>query len=404
MRDPKGIVVNYPASPTKVMGHMTQTTANRHPWLRWLRWLMLFGLATILGLAFAGQLYLTRQKIGAPVPWSFALGRSLADWYVFAVLSLPALWLGRQFPFSRGGIGTAVLVHLPAGAVFSLSWMALRAAVEQWLTRHDLAAVSFSDAFNRSLVATFVFNLLIYWGVLLAHHALSYYEKFHEREVTNAELEARLAQARLQALQMQLNPHFLFNTLHAISSLMHQDVEAADRMIAQLSGLLRYALESTEEQEVPLRQELEFLDRYLVIQQTRFRDRLEIRREIDPAALEGSVPNLALQPLVENAIQHGIAPYAHPGRITLRALRRDGHLVLEVEDNGKGLKTPAPEREGVGLANTRARLQQLYGAAHRFEFTRGAEGGLCVRLTIPWHKERGEVAPSETPPRIEPCP
>jgi two-component system LytT family sensor kinase len=229
---------------------------------------------------------------------------------------------------------------------------------------------------------------LIYWGIVIAQHAFGYYWKLHEREIQTAELETRLTGARLQALQMQLNPHFLFNTLNAISSLMHKDVEAADRMIAQLSDLLRYTLESTGEQEVSLRQELDFLDRYLQIQQARFGDRLTVNRKIALETLDGRVPNLILQPLVENALQHGIAPHARSGRIELRAQRQGDRLQLEVQDNGGGLSKQKPSREGVGLANTRARLQQLYGANQCLELADAEGGGVVVRVSVPWHSSR----------------
>jgi two-component sensor histidine kinase len=352
---------------------------------RWWQWMLLYLLWTLLGLAFGGQLYLSRSKIGDPVTWGFAFERALADWYVFALLSIPALWVGRRFPFARGGWYQAVIVHVLASGLFSLSWMVLRAAIEHWETRGDLYPVSFHAALSRALVATFFFNLLVYGGVILAQHAFDYYRKFHERELHTAELEMRLTQARLQALQMQLNPHFLFNTLHAISSLMHQDVEAADRMIARLSELLRYTLESTLSQEVSLREELEFLDRYLEIQRARFGDRLDVRHDIDPETLGALVPNLLLQPLVENAIQHGIAPHSRAGQIVLRAARRAERLELEVQDNGGGLPGNGQWVEGVGLANTRARLHQLYGQAQRFELMNADGGGVVVRVSLPWH-------------------
>ena len=183
---------------------------------------------------------------------------------------------------------------------------------------------------------------------------------------------------------MQLNPHFLFNTLHAISSLMHKDVDAADRMLTRLSDLLRHALESTNTQVVPLREELEFLQRYLEIEQTRFGLRLAVRFDIAPDTLEAEVPNLVLQPLVENAIRHGIEPLASAGQIELYARRETGMLLLQVRDNGKGLPPGSALEEGVGLANTRARLQQLYGAGHRLDAGNRPEGGFAVRITIPW--------------------
>ena len=351
----------------------------------WPKWVLVFAFWTVLGLAFGGQLYLSRSKIGDPVSWSFALQRSLADWYVFALLSLPVLGLARRFQFDAANWSRALPLHLVSGAAFSFAWMAVRALLEQWQTRGELQPVPFSAAFDRALVATFFFNLLIYSGIVIVQHAFGYYSKFNERQLHAAALEVRLAEARLQALQMQLNPHFLFNTLNAITSLMHRDVEAADRMIALLSDLLRYTLESTGVHEVPLRQELEFLDRYLEIQQARFGERLTVRREVDAATLDALVPNLVLQPLVENALQHGIAPHARPGLLVLRAAQRDGQLELEVRDNGEGLHDGPRLREGVGVANTRARLRELYGAAQSMELINAPEGGLLARVTLPFH-------------------
>ncbi|MBI3417744.1 MAG: histidine kinase [Verrucomicrobia bacterium] len=357
----------------------------------WLKWTLFLGFWTLIGLSFASQLYLTQAKLGSPVSWRSAAARSLADWYVFAALSLPTMWLARRLSFERAGWQRPVVFHLVASALFSLLWMALRATVEVW--RGEIS-VSFVAVFRHALVATFFFNLLIYWVIVTVSHAFDYYQKFHERELRTAELERRLTEARLQALQMQLNPHFLFNTLHAISALMHQDVEAADRMISRLSDLLRYALESTDAQEVSLRQELDFLDRYLEIEQTRFGDRLTVKKQIAANTLDARVPNLILQPILENAIRHGIEPHARPGRIELRASRDNGALVLVVRDNGAGLQH-APD-EGVGLSNTRARLQQLYGDKQRFEFRNVAEGGLEVSLKIPFRLDANEAAPARS--------
>lgn len=350
-----------------------------------LRWVAFLCLWTLMGIAFASQLYLTHTKIDPPVSWKFALGRSLADWYVFAALSLPAAWLARRFPLEKEKLPKSLLVHISAGALFSVSWMVIRALVEE--LKHPDIAVSFAAAFSHALVATFVFNLMVYWVVVSITHTVSYYRKYQERELRASELERRLSDAKLQALQMQLNPHFLFNTLHAISSLVHKDADAADRMISRLSDLLRYTLESTTEHEVPLEQELQILDRYLEIEQTRFGPRLQVQKEILPEALPILVPNLILQPIVENAVKHGIEPHARPGMIRISASRLNDSLVLEVRDNGKGLLEGA-RRERIGISNTRARLDQLYPSAHEFSMLNLPEGGLAVRLAVPWRTTR----------------
>ena len=342
------------------------------------------GLWTLIGLAFSSQFYLSRANSSSPVTWKFALEHSLADWYLFALLSVPALWLARRFHFERIHWPRQLAVHLVASGAFSLLWMTARALIEEGLSRAGESQVGFKAAFTYALAATFFFNLLIYWAIVSVSHSIEYYRKYQERELRTAELEAGLAQARLQALQMQLNPHFLFNTLHSISSLMHSDIEAADRMISRFGELLRVALENTEAHEVPLRQELAFLKSYLEIEQTRFGDRLSVRMDIAPEALEAQVPNLVLQPLVENAIQHGIEPHARPGQIELSARRENGNLFLQVRDNGNGLADAARPSEGVGVSNTRARLEQLYGTAHRFEFANGEQGGLLVSVVIPF--------------------
>lgn len=356
----------------------------------WIKWMLLLLFWTVLGFASAGQLYLSRWKFGTPVPWDMAMSRALPDWYVFALLSVPALWIGRRFPAVGKQWPRSLAVHLVAGVAFSIGWIALRAGFEEWRTRGAEDPLTFSAAFNQALGAAFLFNLLVYWGIVAGQNAFTYYWKFHERELHAAELETRLTEARLQALQMQLNPHFLFNTLNAIASLMHKDVDAADRMIVRLSELLRYALDSTNEQVVPLRQELDFLGRYLDIQRARFGERLSIRHEVADEVLGARVPNLILQPLVENAIEHGLEPQARPGEIVLRARVDGDRVILDVEDNGVGLKNGAQPTDGIGLSNTRARLQQLYGGRQTLRLSGGSRGGVLVRMEIPLQTSEGQ--------------
>ena len=352
---------------------------------RWIQWLLGFGFWTLIGLSFAFQFYISSAKAGLEVTWRQAVSYALGDWYVFAVLSIPVVWLARRFDFEAGNRRRSLAVHVPASLFFSLAYMILRALVGRWQSE-----ASFTEALQPLLVKTWHFNLLIYWVIVAVTFAFNYYHKYRERELRAAELEKQLAQAKLQALQMQLNPHFLFNTLHSISSLMHQDTEAADRMMVRLSDLLRAALESSDTQEVALRDELELLQRYLDIEQIRFGNRLSVQMDIAPETLDTRVPNLILQPLVENAIRHGIEPHTKPGRIELRARRAAGTLTLEVCDNGAGLRKNGPTGEGVGLSNTRARLRTLYGEAHRFELDDAPGGGLRVRLTLPFRMAETE--------------
>jgi sensor histidine kinase YesM len=237
------------------------------------------------------------------------------------------------------------------------------------------------------LLSQFHLNLATFWVILGIGAAFDYYRKFRERELRATQLESRLAQAQLDVLRMQLQPHFLFNTLHTISAYMQEgDIEAADHMIARLSELLRLAIDGVHTQEVPLRQELEFVQRYLDIQQIRFHDRLRVRVEVAPEVLDAKVPSLLLQPLVENAIRHGIGPRAEGGTMVLRIARVGNELQIDIEDDGVGLDAAEAggTGKGVGLANTRARLVQLHGMAQRFDVRDRPEGGVRVSLALPF--------------------
>jgi two-component system LytT family sensor kinase len=229
--------------------------------------------------------------------------------------------------------------------------------------------------------------LVVYWLVVFGHLGWHYYQRYRERDLETAQLQRELVEARLEALRMQLNPHFLFNTLHAISALIHDNPQAADRVVARLSELLRLTLDQTKPQEVPLSEEVAFLDRYLEIEQTRFVERLKVEKDISPETQQALVPYLILQPLVENAIRHGIEPREDLGLLRIRAARRDGKLELSIRDNGDGLSTnhDSSTQEGIGLSNTRSRLRHLYGENCRFELAPAEGGGLEARIEIPFH-------------------
>ncbi len=283
--------------------------------------------------------------------------------------------------------------HAAGVLLFVLAHVLMQATARQAI-RLALAEPPASGAWTawlydvpRLYFLNFGWEMMTYWAVVGLSHALTYHRESQERAVAGAQLETRLAEAQLQALQRQLHPHFLFNTLHTISALMHRDVEAADAMIARLSDLLRLTLDRLGVQQVSLKEELEFLSKYLEIEQTRFQDRLTVHLDIQPETLDARVPNLLLQPLVENAIRHGIAPRTAAGRLVLRAAREGDTLVVEVRDNGPGLpqaRLAAFNTRGVGLTNTRSRLEHLYGAGHRFAFRDSPGGGLSVLITIPF--------------------
>ena len=351
-----------------------------------LRALAFAALWTLIGLAFAGQFYLSSSLLGRTITWTQAISYALADWYVWAVLSVPIVRFARRFPPEAGVSWRTGFIHLGAALVISFAYVVLRAAAGQvhgWITDEP---VTFAEVFRPLFVKTFPFNLLIYGVIVSVSHAIDYYRKYHARTVQALELEKHLTEARLQSLLRQLEPHFLFNALNGIASLMHTDVEAADRMLVRLSEVLRLTMNQSGAPLAPLREEIAFLEKYLEIERIRFRDRLTVKTEIDPAALDARVPSLILQPIVENAIRHGIEPHPRPGRIELRATIEHGEVVLSVLDNGDGLPAADRRRDGIGLANTRARLAELYGRHHRLEIGNRPGGGLCVTIAVPFKR------------------
>src|SRR5215469_11883075 len=348
---------------------------------RWSRWLLALIGWTALALFFASQTWLAYKYSGGQVSFWLVLKISLTEWYGWALLAPGIIWLGRRFPLERGRWRRSFTIHLATSIGVSL----LKWTLNNLLRRYILgfSSVSLSFMFHQ--------NLATYWILVVATQGYLYYSRYREGELRAAHLSAQLAEAQLQALRMQLHPHFLFNTLNAISTLVHKDPEIADRMIARLSDLLRLTLENVGVQEVRLAQELEFLDRYLEIERMRFPDRLEVRMRIAPETLDARAPYLILQPLVENAIRHGIAPRSTPGTVEIRSECKDGRLILEVRDDGPGISPDRILKDGVGISSTRARLERLYGAAHQLELRNAAEGGLVVTLAMPFRLTTGDL-------------
>jgi len=329
---------------------------------------------------------------GSPFDWWRVFRAELVYSYLWVALTLAIIRIDQRFPLDVKSWRRNGLVHLGASVLLSmLHPMAMVCLIR--LLGWSRAPQPFWEVSRMSVVAYFHVNVTFYWGIMGVRYILSNYHKYRERELRASNLETRLAQSQLQVLKMQLHPHFLFNTLNTISVLMAEDTKAANRTLVRLSDLLRMTLDSDGAQEVPLKQELDFLQGYLDIERTRFHDRLTIRVDVDPSVLDAQVPNLLLQPLVENAIRHGISPHARDGVVEISARREGGTLCVEVRDNGGGLVEggPEPSTRGVGISTTRARLEQLYGSGHQFEIRNGPEGGAWVKVVLPFRT--GDDAP-----------
>jgi two-component system LytT family sensor kinase len=355
----------------------------------WGRWGLILGVWMLFGLFLTSQVILAYTWLGRPFRWERILEVELAYAGIWAALTPLILWLSRRYRIERGHWVRNLFLHLLASLLIGFTIRAIH-DVLFWLVADDTRPLSLASLLL-NIYLIFDYGMLIYWVILLISYAIDFYHRHQEGEKKTSRLQAQLAQAQLQALKMQLHPHFLFNTLHSISALMHKNIHAAETMIARLGDFLRLTLENAGSQEVSLRQELDFLKCYLEIERIRFQDRLTVNLEIEPQTLDARLPNLILQPIVENAIRHGVSARPGPGLIDIQARRYDGMLNVQVTDNGPGLP---PEtalgnafKEGLGLSNTLARLQQVYGPAHRLDLANAPLGGLTVTIEIPFKSE-----------------
>ena len=318
----------------------------------------------------------------SPTNWSYALVSTLPNWYIWAALTPLIVRLSRAYPLdSDNWVRVLLTVHVPA----LVGSMLIHSLVNLLLFRSTGIHDTVSFGLYRVHFFTRVHaNIFTYAAIVGAWYAFDYYRKYASREQQAAALQVQLAQANLRALKMQIHPHFLFNTLNSIAALVRKgENKPAVRMLGQLGDFLRIALENKGQQEIPLEQELDFLKRYLDIERVRFGDRLQVKFHNDPEIGSCFVPNLILQPIVENAIHHGISPQTENGRIDIRAELQDGRVCMSVADNGPGLKNPERLERGVGVANTQERLENLYGSDHEFSFRNSESGGLEVRICIP---------------------
>lgn len=383
------------------VNHPAEAEARSERWWNkpWARWIIIWGVWTFIGLVFTGQFYFSMYRSEQPVPWSYSIYLQMSWAYLWALVTPLILWLAERFPVERNHLWRNLSAHIVTSLLLStfVTWCG-----------HLLLYLNYGwrlgrpypvDRALRFVIENFSEGIGIYLLITIITYAFSYYNRYRKGELRATQLEAQLSQAQLQALKMQLHPHFLFNTLHSISALLNRDTDAARKMITRLGDFLRLTLENSGTQEVTLQQEIEFLTCYLEIERVRFQDRLTTHVDVDPEALDSKVPNLILQPIVENAIRHGIAPRSTPGEINIQAKQENGLLRIEVRDNGPGLPVNRSDEslftKGLGLANTQTRLLRLYGTAHRFELMNDPGGGLVVTLEIP--TKNGKVTTLPTP-------
>jgi signal transduction histidine kinase len=372
---------------------------------------------TAVGLFYFSQGLTQRLLRDDPNPWWHYLLSWLVASYLWAILTPALLWLGRRFPVERANWPRRVPLHLLLSVAFSVFHLALESAASHGLGIFPAVMGTLRGAFAFLLLRGLHGGILTYWAVQGVQWGVAYYRRFQERsrealalELHASELQSQLMRARLSAMKMQLQPHFLFNTLNAIMVLVRkQEAKQAEAMLARLSDLLRCVLEDAEAQEVSLRRELEYLQLYLSIEQVRFGDRLRVEVSADPEALDAAVPQFGLQPIVENAIRHGVGGSPSAGQIEVRAARVGDRLELSVTDDGPGFPESesirsnggsgaagSSEPAGIGLANTRARLEQLYGKEAHLRIENGGRGGAVVILSLPFHP--APTAPIQSEP------
>ena len=335
------------------------------------------GLATFLAL----QIYINAQARGRPAPLSLAFADSLGRYAIYAALTFPILRICGRFSFEPGDRGRSLAAHLAACLGCHLVYATVRSITAQE------AMVAPDGAWTDAILPLVRRNLFevswMYASIVFVVLTLQSQRRVRERELREADLRRRMAEYELQVLRLQLHPHFLFNTLNGIATLMSRDQPRAREMLLRLGDLLRIALSRSTDEEIPLREELGFVRAYLDLEQMRFGDRLDVRLALEPEALEGQVPGMIIQPLVENAIRHGIEPLEEGGRIELEARRVDGMLSIRIL-NDRPIGGPAVPGQGIGLRNARSRLARIHGDAFRLQLADGGSGRMDLRLEIPW--------------------
>ena len=349
-------------------------------------WPAVLGFWTLLGLVESALAYVRTQGTPLQLGWGRALINNLPWWLLWAALSPPALALARRFPLTPRTWRTTALVQLGAAVAFAGTHILVEGAIYYATWSHHVFP-SVQRQWKQFVTAYPPLELITYFGIAGTCYAIEFQRRFRETELRSTRLQLGLSEARLQALRSELNPHFLFNALNAVAGLVRRNEnEGAVRMLARIGELLSATLDYEGRPEIPLRDELKLLERYLEIERVRFGDRLTIEVVQDPRASAALVPSLMLQPLVENAVRHGISSRPGKARIELEMRREGDSLALAVRDTGDGLDSAAAPKEGIGLSNTRARLRELYGPAASLVLENAPGGGACVRVSLPYRE------------------
>jgi len=355
-------------------------------WPAWKKWGLVLALWTVLAVSFAASAAISSRAEGGHAAWGRMLSWTFIDFYLWMFMTPLVAWLGRVT--ARRNWGRFFAIHVPAGLVLATVQVLLTLTLF-WSICGPSPSMK-GMTFGTFVLTQFVYNahlsFITYWVLLVLLRAIESQQRLRDERLRNSHLETQLVQSQLQTLRVQLQPHFLFNTLNAISALALADPMQARLMISRLSDFLRLTLEERHAQQVPLSRELEFLECYLGIQQVRFQDRLVTRMDVAGNTVRALVPNMILQPLVENALRHGLLDKPERGTLHIVTRRHGDDLHVQVDDDGLGLP-PGGAKDGIGLGNTRTRLEMLFGGSATLELSRRADGGTRVEMRFPYREQ-----------------
>jgi two-component system LytT family sensor kinase len=352
---------------------------------RYTKWIALIAVWAAVGLILSTEVFFTVRMTRPEIEFWDVLASQYARVAMWALLTPIVLWLRNVVPLKSGRWGGGVGFHFGLSLAIMSGYYLSRIAflvTQQGEPIADFWQIAWVNFFGRNLI-----DVVFYWAIVGGGYTFEIYRKYKNEQIKGAQLESRLIQSELSALKQQLHPHFLFNTMNTISVLVREKRnDEAISLLAKLSTLLRISLDSARVEEVTVRREMAFLERYIDIQKVRFEDRLSVHTQLSAEALEARIPNFLLQPLVENAILHGVAPKNGPGSVTVAGKVTDGRLYLEVSDDGMGIDDArvSRSREGIGLSTTRERLSRIYGSMSQLVLKSEPGKGTTVSIVLPY--------------------